>query len=387
MLTPGRRTICACLQTMGLAQDKHFQNYHRVLNRARWSAREAARLLLLLLIETFPTQGPLVLLIDETLERRRGAQIKAKGVYRDPTRSSKSALQKSMGLRWIVLALSTSLPWTERRWALPFLSVLAPSERYHRERGKRHKTITDWARQMIVQVRRWLPERELVVVGDGAYAALKLLHRCVQVDVTLVSRLRFDAALYEPAAPHQPGQRGRPRRKGNRLPTLEQRLHDESAKWDTLTVLRWYSEGERTVEILSDTAVWYHAGQPPVPLRWVLVRDPEGVRDPAALLCTNRNATPSEILDWFQRRWSIEVTFQEVRTHLGFETQRHWNDLAVQRTAPAMLALFSMVTLFAHQWLVKVSAPIRRTAWYVKQRLTFSDALALVRRKLWTHEH
>lgn len=160
ILTPGQRTVTAVLRVMGLSDERQFQNYHRVLNRARWSSRELSRRLLLVLVETFVSvDEPVVIGMDETIERRRGAKIAAKGIYRDPVRSSKSHVVKASGLRWISMQVLTAVPWAGRIWGLPFLTVLAPSERYNVERGRRHKTLPEWGRQMIRQVRRWLPDR------------------------------------------------------------------------------------------------------------------------------------------------------------------------------------------------------------------------------------
>lgn len=383
ILTPGRRSVAAALWAMGLAQEKHFQNYHRVLNRARWSSRQAAKVLLGLLVQTFAPDGPIIMGIDETPERRRGPKIAAKGIYRDAVRSSHSFFVKSSGLRWISLMLLAPVSWADRVWALPFLTVLAPSKRYHQERGKRHKKLKDWARQMLRQMRRWLPERALVVVADAGYAVLDLLHCCQNkhLRVTLVTRLRLDAALYEPAPERKPGQNGRPRKKGNRLPTLAHRIRDSAMTWTPICVARWYGQSERQVEIVSQTAVWYHNGMPPVPIRWVLIRDPQGKFEPQALLCTDLETAPEQIVSWFISRWQVEATFQQVRTHLGMETQRQWNDQAIARTTPTLLGLFSLVTLLAHPHMNK--QPARRAAWYIKEKPTFSDALALVRRRLW----
>ena len=201
--------------------------------------------------------------------------------------------------------------------------------------------------------------------------------------MTFITRLRLDAALYEPAPERKPNQKGAPRKKGKRLPTLEQRLKSKATQWTQVTLTDCYGEGARTVEIASGTAVWYHSGQPVVPLRWVLIRDPQGKFQPQALLCTDLTVDPVQIVTWLTLRWQLEVTFQEVRAHLGVETQRQWNDLAILRTTPALMGLFSLVTLFANAWSEQDSLPIRRTAWYEKERATFSDALALVRRHLW----
>jgi hypothetical protein len=389
ILTPGRRTVANALRVLGLQHSRQFQNYHRVLNRTTWSSRKVAQTLVRLLINSFVPQGVLVMGIDETLERRQGNKIAAKGIYRDAARSSKRFFVKASGLRWISLMLLAPIPWAGRVWALPFLTVLAPSEWYATERGKRHKKLTDWARQMVVQVRRWLPDRSIVVVADSGYAVLVLLDRCVRFahPVTVITRLRLDAALYAPAPPPQPKQKGRPRVKGKRLPTLHHRIADPTTRWTTVIVPRWYSQGPREVEIVSETCVWYHTGMPVVPMRWVLIRDPQGTFAPQALLCTDLAADPVQIVSWFVLRWQLETTFQAVRTHLGVETQRQWNELAIQRTTPALFGLFSLVTLVADEHMAQHELFVRQAAWYTKQVPTFADALASVRRELWMAIH
>jgi hypothetical protein len=385
ILTPGQRTVAAVLRVMGLGDERQYQNYHRVLNRARWSSREVGRRLLLALVEAFvEPDGPVVVGLDETLERRRGAKIAAKGIYRDPVRSSKSHFVKASGLRWISLQLLAEIPWAGRIWGLPFLTVLAPSERYHRERGRRHKTLPAWGRQMIRQLRRWLPDRALIVVADSTYAVLELLADAAGLPqpVTVITRLRLDAALYDPAPPREPGTKGRPRVKGERQPTLATRLLDPDTSWETLTV-PWYGGGTAQLEAATGTAIWYHAGEPIVPLRWVLLRDPAGQFEPQALLSTDPSVPPAQIITWFVARWPLEVTFHEVRAHLGVETQRQWSDLAILRTTPALLGLFSLVTLFAQARLDGQPMPIRQAAWYAKPAPTFSDTLAFVRQLLW----
>jgi len=295
-----------------------------VLNRAVWDSRLAARLLLDLLLRAFGPSGPVLLGVDDTIERRRGKRISAKGIYRDPVRSSKSFFVKTSGLRWLSLMLLSPIPWAGRIWALPFLTVLAPSERYCRERSLRHKKLTDWARQVALQARRWRPGREIVLLGDSSFAALDLLTTLIRHGLISVTRLRLDAALYEPAPPRPPGVKGRPRKKGNRLPNLAQVLTDATTLWQPVTVTGWYGTPERRLEICSQTAVWFHSGQTPLPIRWVLLRDPDGQFDPQALLCTDPVREPLCIIGWFVQRWSVEVTFREARDHLGLESQRQW---------------------------------------------------------------
>jgi hypothetical protein len=254
---------------------------------------------------------------------------------------------KASGLRWISLMLLAPIPWAARIWALPFLTALAPSERYCRERHKRHKKLTDWARQMVLQARRWMPERDLVLVADTGFAALELLAALARRGVICIPRLRLDAVLYEPAPPRRPGMKGRPRTKGARLPNLSEVLVVPTTCWQRVTVPGWSGEGARVVEFCSATAVWCHSGRPVVPIRWVLLRDPRGRFDPQALLCTDPAQDSLQIIRWFVLRWQIEVTFQEARVHLGVETQRQWSDRAIARTTPCLLGLFSIVTLLA----------------------------------------
>jgi hypothetical protein len=282
----------------------------------------------------------------------------------------------------------TPLAWANRVWALPFLTVLCPSERFYAQRGRRHQPLTERAWQMIQLVVRWLPGRRIVFVADSSFAALELLDKVATLPrASVLTRLRLDAALYDPPPPRKAGTKGRPRLKGKRRPTLEAVLADERTPWSTMIVEQWYGEGPREVEVATDTAVWYHTGKPPVAIRWVLIRDPKEDFKPQALLSTDLDHTPEQILSWFVRRWTMEVTFEEARAHLGMETQRQWNDRAIARTTPALLSLYSIVTLTAHLLIAKGATCVRNTAWYRKTRPTFADAMALVRRQLWDHLH
>jgi hypothetical protein len=387
ILAPGQRTVAAILRIVGLSAERQFQTYHRVLNRAAWSSWALSRVLLDLLVKTFAAAGPIIVGIDDTIERRRGAKIKAKGIYRDPVRSSHSHFVKASGLRWLSLMLLAPIPWAQRVWALPFLTVLAPSERYYAGCKRTHKKLTDWARQMVLQLRRWLPTRKLVVVADSGFAVLSLLWRMTQLarPVCMITRFRLDAALYKPAPPRRPHQKGRPRLKGARLPTLAQVAANPKTVWQPVTIAQWYGEGRRKIEIVSGTAVWRHSGQPVVPIRWVLIREPKGKFKTQALLCTDLMVKPVQIIKWFVLRWRLEVTWHEVREHVGVETQRQWSDLAILRTTPALLGLFSLVTLLAQQHVQRSRLPTRQAAWYTKAQPTFSDALAVVRQHLWRH--
>jgi hypothetical protein len=287
-------------------------------------------------------------------------------------------------LRWVTLMLLTCVPFAQRIWALPFLTLLAPSARFYGQR-RGNKKLTDWMRQGLLQLRRWLPDRQIIFVADSAYAALELLGRMTGLTnpITMVVRFRLDAALYAPAPPRKRGQKGRPRRKGARLPTLLAVAADPATAWTAHVARSWYGEVKRPIEITSGTAVWFHIAKPVVPIRWVIVRDPLGRFKTQTLLCTDLAAAPVQIVEWFIQRWQMEVTQREVREHLGVETQRQWSDSAIARTTPALFGLFSLITVFAHHLACHGDILVRQTAWYAKPLPTFSDAIAAVRNALW----
>ena len=385
ILAPGKRTVTAALRILGREQENDFPIYHGVLSRAVWSSRAVAGWLLRLLVATFVgADAAVVIGIDDTIERRWGHKISARGIYRDPVRSSKGHFVKTSGLRWLSAQLLVDIPWAGRIMGLPFLTVLAPSKRFYAGKLRSPKTLVDCARQVALQIHRWLPGRYIVLVGDTAFAAIEFL-AAVRGYVSVVTRLRLDAGLYAPAPPKRPG-RGRPPVRGKRLPTLSQVLQDANTVGQRHTVALWYGRTNRLVEIATGTAVWYHSGLPPVPIRWLLVRDPSGELAPQAFLCTALDAAPVDILQWFVSRWQLEVTFQESRAHLGVETQRQWSDLAIMRTTPALLGLFSLVTLWAHDLAARLPLAPRTAAWYPKTHCTFSDAIAAVRRQIWHHQ-
>lgn len=385
ILAPGKRTVTSALRIMGLSEERHFANYHRVLNRARWSGLKASRILLNMLISTFAPSGPLVFGLDDTIERRRGDKIRARGIYRDPVRSSQTHFVKTGGLRWLSLMLLTPIPWAQRVWALPFLTALTPSERFNQAYRQRHKPLTRWARQLLLQLRRWLPDRDIVLLTDQGFSALEFLTRMQSLrrPITCVTRLRTDARLFTPPPLRRSKRAGRPRLVGKRLPKLQNRLRSKRTSWTKLTVTNWYGAVRRPVEYVSGMALWYHGGFTPLPIRWVLIRDPLSCFDPVALLCTDPQQTPEQILAWFVQRWQVEVTFQQVRAHLGFETQRQWSDLAIARSSPILLGLFSLVTVLANRLASEGRLPVSSSCWYRKPLPTFADAISLVRQQYW----
>lgn len=383
LLAVRTRTVTAALRVTG-HDHARFCAYHRVLSRARWSCRHASGVLLALLVERFAPEGPVLVGIDDTIERRWGSKIEARGIYRDPVRSSRGFFVKVSGLRWLGLSLLAPIPWAGRVWALPFLTVLCPSARYYERRLSQRtpKKLTDQARQALLQLARWLPGRQIVVVADSGFAVIDLL-ASVRSRMSVVTRLRLDAALYDEAPPRPPGKRGRNRLKGERQMTLAERAVDEQTQWNAVVVSQWYGRSKCGVEVASGTALWYHSGKPVVPLRWVLVRIPGSGEAPKAFLCTDLEADPLMIVQWYVRRWQVEVTFAEVRRHLGVETQRQSSNLAIARTTPCLLGLFSVVALAADALRAEQKLVARQSAWYRKPNPTFSDALASVRLALW----
>ncbi len=386
ILAPGRRTVTAALRVMGLAEEKRFEKYHRLLNRDRWSPWVVSKILLALLVHVFVPEGcALLIAVDEHVERRWGSKIKYKGVLRDPIRSTLKRISYTFGIRWIVLSLVVQTEWNRRQWALPFLAFPALTPKTNQKLGKRHRTMVEWSCYLIDKVRRWQPDREIVLVGDGSYAAMVLIQRCQRLKkpVKLVSRLRLDAVLHDPPGPQPKGKPGPKPKKGDRQPSLAGRLTDPNTVWQKVCV-PWYGGGTKEIEIATGTALWYRRGFDPAPIRWVLVRCPEGSFEPTSLFCSDQSVTASQIVTWFVVRWNLEVTFEEVRAHLGFETQRQWSDRAIERTTPCLMGLFSLVVVMAHT-LHPQELPVRQASWYPKEEATFSDALAAVRQDLWTN--
>src|SRR5262245_2555771 len=235
---------------------------------------------------------------------------------------------------------------------------------------------------MSQQVRRWLPERRLVLVVDGGLAAVSLALACVKSRVAMVSRLRWDAALFHPPEPQPPGKRGRKPAKGRRQRSLQAWASRSDTPWEDVEVA-WYGGQRKQLWVFSHTTLWYTPGLPPVAIRYVLVADPEGKLRLEAFFCTDLEATPAQILAWAVMRWSVEVTCEEARGHLELDTQRQWSDHAMARTTPVLLGLFSIVTMLALRLSDAGHIPVPVTAWYHKAEPTFTDCLALVRQHLW----
>ena len=383
LICTGRRTVCSALRAMGLSDEVGFSKFHHLLNRAQWSSLRAAKILFFMLLTLVQEGHPIVLFIDETLERRRGAKIKAKGYYRDAVRSSKSQVVKASGLKWLVLALSVRLPFMPRALALPFLTVLEYSKKCDEQKKRQHKTTLCWAGQMVRQVRRWLGKiRQVILVGDGGFATGQLTLDCIRYGVTLVSRMKMNSRLFDFPPEREPGKKGRAPLKGERLLNFKQMLPLGNLPWKDVEVLG-YSGVKRLVRYASSTCMWGADGSTPIPIRWVLVIDPTGKTDPMPMMSTDPLLTPEQIIELYVDRWSLEVTFEETRAHLGVETQRQWSDKAIARSTPVLMGLYSLVSLMGNRLGQEALLKVEETAWYQKEHATFSDMLRAVRMAIW----
>lgn len=385
LLARGRRTVTSALRAIGKGQDKNWSKYHQVLNRAQWSGLAVSQLLLELIMTTLVRAGDTITIaVDETLERRWGPQIRKGGHWRDSRSSSKRLHVSTRGLRWLVFAVVVNVPWTEYAIALPFLSILLTTPQVSAELGKRHKTVAQVTGQGVMWLRRTLAGYPIHLVGDGAYAVIKLGLVCQRCQVTLIAPLRLDARLFEPPSrPLQRG-RGRPPLVGARLPNLAEVAVSPTTAWHRSRVA-WYGATTAVMDWTTGTALWYSTGTPPLSVRWLLVRDPSGKKATRAFFSTDLYQPPPTLIRNFVVRWSLEVTFEESRAHLGIETQRQWSDLAIERTTPALFGLFSLVVLMANSLRCQQELPFEQTAWYRKEYATFHDLLRFVRRHIWQH--
>lgn len=382
ILCRGKRTICAALRVMGLSNEVNFSKYHHVLNRVNWSLLSAARILLNTLVNLAGTGNPLVFFIDETLERRKGPKIKAKGYYRDAVRSSKNVVVKSSGLKWLTMAMSWRFPFSERHFALPFMTILEPSAKSDKLAKKRHKTTLQWTIQMLMQIVRWLKNAPIILVGDGGFACGELAWRCLKLKISLITRLKMNAGLYDFPPPDVPGKRGRKKIRGTKLFSFREMIGMPDLGWTDI-IVEGYGQKKKKLKYISNVSLWGGDGFFPVPVRWVLAVDPEGELDPLPLMSTNLNLAPEKIVALYIQRWNLEVTFEEVREHMGVETQRQWSDKAIARTTPILIGLYTIVCLICNRLQKEHPIEVAQTAWYEKKDATFSDLLKAVRKVLW----
>lgn len=381
----GPRTVTNVIWSARSIMPGHFSSYHRVFSRARWSLWPLGRVLCRAVAAWVDADQPVVVAIDDTTAEHRGPKVYGRGCHRDATRSSRRIMGLRWGHRWVVAAVNVKFPWSDRPWALPVACALYRPRSVAAAEGRAFKTPPDLARQLMAVLLRWLPGRRIIVVADGGFAKhalARFAHRHGRL--TFICRFHANAALYEPAPARQRRgyRRGRPALKGPKLPKPHQVVADARPRRATV---RWYGGKTRRVKLVSRTGVWYRVGRGVAALRWVHVRDDQGTHRDEYLACTDPKLPADQIVSLYTQRWSIEVTFQEVRRHLGLHTTRQRKADSVLRAAPCLLGLFSVVTLIyaEHRRKQPRAVELATRPWYRKTQPTFADALHTVRRLFW----
>lgn len=382
ILSLRQRTVTAMLRVTGPLARGHWSDFHRVLCCRVWSIWPLGKVLAALVLELIPPDQPVVCPIDDTTPQHKGKHVYGKGCHHDACRSTHNHVVWIWGHKWVVLAINVKFPFASRPWALPVLCALYRPEELNAQEGRRHKTPIHLAMQLLAVLIHWFPRKKFILVGDGGYASHELAKFCHlhRDHVTLVSRFHPDANLYD-APPAKRSKTGRPRLKGRKLPSPSQEAGRSKRR---RFQVNWYGGQSRRVELAWGEGHWYKSGQGLVPVRWVFVHDVQGTHRDEYFYTTDPTLAPDRIVSLFTGRWSIEVTFQELRRHLGFATPRNWCKPSVLRTAPCLLGLFSLVSLIFQRLWNKARMTPRGDPWYAKKELTFSDAIAAVRRTCWT---
>ncbi len=389
VLTLGRRTVTRALWAARALSRGHHTDYHRVLSRARWSPWPLGRVLAAMAVELVPEGRPVVLAVDDTAAQHRGRHVYGKGRHRDTCRSTRTHKVWLWGHRWVVLAVNVKFPFARRAWALPVLVALYRPKDLDEKEGRRHRTPITIAIKLVAAMLHWFPERRFVLLGDGGYASHALARFCHKHRrrLTLVSLLHPRAHLCEEPPPRKKGQLGRRRVRGTKLPHPQDVVAAAGERKRKRATVGWYGGKKRRVEFVTATGHWYKAAEGLVPVRWMFVHDLDGTHEDRYFYCTDPTLSPSRIITLYTARWSIEVTFQEAKQHLGLATPRNRSKQSVLRTAPCLLGLFTVVSLLFHRQARargrgKTPRP-RAYPWYAKAEVTFSDAFAAVRRSLW----
>jgi hypothetical protein len=388
-LCTGKRTVTNLIKRLGKHKDSKFTKYFYVLRRAKWSPFDASKILFLLIVDSLlPKDARIEINIDAHLNRRRGPKIKGLGYHRDAVASSKHQKVFATGHNWLVATVCVRIFGSKYKWSLPFLSyLLTPEKPLSSSRNKadlkgkgRHKKMTKITSQFIIQIRRWLgPKREIVVVADSAFCCREICKTCIKYNVIFCTQLRLDASLYDFPPSHQ-RKRGRPRVVGERLPNLDDLLNDKKQKWVRLRA-PWYSSNTKDLDVLTGTCLWYHNTVGGVPIRWILTKDPTGENKPMAILVTDLRICAEQAITFFVGRWPIETTFQEINEHLGLESIHTWSDVSINRTAPVIIASYSLACLMVNEAVKKTGIEIspQTTAWYEKNTITFSDVMVYLK--------
>jgi hypothetical protein len=386
LLCLGGVTVCAALRALGMNTDRAYGRFHRLLNRDRWNMLLASKILLNQLLDAF-TANIITFAIDDTIERRRGKKIKAKGFFKDPLGTGANKIITCSGLRWVPIMLLVKMPFMKRTVALPFMVVLSPSEKTCRKINRRHKSPQRIAEQVCCLLRRWLPCRQLVLVTDAGYATRGLFRICQKLKIQLVTRARANGRFFS-LPPQRTGKRGRPSIKGERLPSLQAMKNDPNRQWAMMET-EGYGKKQRICWVSATECCWAPSeGGGVICVRLVFVKDSQdGDRAPVFCLITSAPELSLEVIvSTYTDRWSQEVTHRDVREYLGMETQRQWSDLSIARSTPLLFACYSLVFLITHHLCQDTSIEIAQAAWYQKEEPAFSDLMTSVRRTIREHQ-
>lgn len=380
------RTVTACLRSAWPWVTRHFSSYENVLRRAVINEREMTRLMFRMILRLIPEDSVIELIVDETLIRRYGPYVCGVSLHRDKILSTRSQTRITPGNMWIVLAFAVKLPFMENVIALPVLSALYISSKRGKPtriglENKKHRTPSELAKLMILTVRRWVPDRRFRVIGDAWYASHELADMLNEKSArcpngTLVSRFRWDARLH--ADPGNYSGFGRPRIIGERISNPRQMADDKNANWE-LHEITWYGGESSRFMLLSGDGLWYRCSQGATWVRWVIVRGVDGNHREEIFFTTDKTLSPSEIVECYVRRWSIEVTFEEARCHLGIETLRNRSYNAIHRSVPMLLSLYSLIAVWFASYGYGVGTYSNEAPWYKKKYVTFSDMLKTAR--------
>jgi hypothetical protein len=366
---PARRTVCGIIATADPTLAAAHDAYHRFLRAGAWSLSALFEALARALVGSLCRVGPLAVDIDDTLFIKTGRKVAGAGNFRDPIRSTGAKVVYALGLNLVVATLRVTPPWGGEPLGLPV------NMRLYRKGGRSH---IELAEDMICQIERWFPGRVVVVCGDGAYATLA---RASLTCAHVTSRMQRNAALFEAPPARIPGQRGRPRKRGPRLPSppgLAAAARPEG--WKKVTLNLRGKSAERLV--LSRRVLWYGL-LPEHLVLLVIVRDPAGAQPDDFFFTTNLDRTPEWVAEHYAGRWSIEDTFRNVKQFLGGQQPQSWKHQGPERAAGLSLWIYSATWLW---YLTTQGAAVtwKRRPWYPKKATpSFADALACLRRTLW----
>ncbi len=283
------------------------------------------------------------------------------------------------GLRWVPIMLLIQVPFMKRTVALPFMVILSPSENTCKKMKRRHKSPQRIAEQVCHVLRRWFPSRLILLVADAGYATKGLFRACQKLDIQLITRAKSNIRFFK-LAPQKTGKKGRPRTKGERLPSVKEMREDPALKW-TQILVEGYGGTDKICFAATKECLWDPAeGGGPIHVQLVFVKDSDvDINSPVFCLITLApRISPAQIVGGYIMRWSQEVTHREVREHLGMQTQRQWSDRSIERTTPLLFACYSLIFVIANRFYTRITPA--QTVWYQKQGLAFSDLLSFIRR-------